>query len=180
MIVDETSFSQDAPIGIETDPWFAPLAEGQHVTARLSTASGHIRDLFVCFGIRSILVVPLMVDGRYCGHVSFHDCRNERDWTVAEVDILKTLAGLIGTAMTRARYVKELSDASMIVEHSPSILYRIRGEPALPMIYVSHNISLLGHDPAELLRNPELYKSLIHPDEADRVRESMAQAVLAR
>jgi diguanylate cyclase (GGDEF)-like protein/PAS domain S-box-containing protein len=178
VIVDETSFSQDSPIGIETDPWFAPLAEGQHVTARLGTASGHIRDLFVCFGIRSILVVPLMVDGRYCGHVSFHDCRNERDWTVAEVDILKTLAGLIGTAMTRARYVKELSDASMIVEHSPSILYRIRGEPALPMIYVSHNISLLGHDPAELLRNPELYKSLIHPDEADRVRESMAKAVL--
>ena len=177
VIVDQTSFARDFPVGIELDPWFKPLAGGHHVTATFGTATGRIRDLFVCFGIRSILVVPLMVDGRYCGHVSFHDCRSEREWTVTEVDILTTLAGLIGTAMTRARYVKELSDASMIVEHSPSILYRLRGEPALPIVYVSHNISLLGHDPAELLRNPELYKSLIHPDEADYVRESMAQAV---
>ena len=178
VIVDQTSFSQDAPNGIELDPWFAPLSEGQHITATISTATGRIRDLFACFGVRSILAVPVMVDGRYRGHVSLHDCRKEREWTVAEVDILKTLAGLIGTAMTRARYVKELSDATMIVEHSPSILYRIRGEPALPMIYVSHNISMFGHDPAELLRNPELYKRLIHPDDADRVRESMAQVAL--
>lgn len=177
VILDQTPFSQRSSSGIASDPWFAPLADGRHAMATRSTAAGRIRDLLAGLDIASILVVPLLVDGRYCGVVCFEDCEKEREWTAAEVDILKTFAGLIGTAMTRARYVKDLSDANMIVEHSPSILYRIRGEPSLPLIYVSHNITLLGHDPAEMVRNPQLYKSLIHPEDADRMRDAMSKVI---
>ena len=28
-----------------------------------------------------------------------------------------------------------------IVERSPTMLFRLRGEPSLPLIYVSHNVS---------------------------------------
>jgi diguanylate cyclase (GGDEF)-like protein/PAS domain S-box-containing protein len=175
-VPSQTLFNHVAQRGIEHEPWFAPLTEGRHMTAVLSTSSAHIRAVLTDLGIRSILAVPLMVDGKFCGLVDFADCTNERQWTTPEIDILKTLADLISTAMTRARYVKELSDANMIVEHSPSILYRMGGEPSLPMIYLSHNIALLGHDPDEMLHDPQLFKTFIHSEDADRVREAMARA----
>ena len=50
------------------------------------------------------------------------------------------MAELIGNAIQRDRYVKEITDANQIVQNTPTILYRLRGEPALPMIYVSLNI----------------------------------------
>jgi CheY-like chemotaxis protein len=46
---------------------------------------------------------------------------------------------------------RELSDANIIVQDSPVVLYRLRGEPSFPLIYISHNITKLGHDPAALL-----------------------------
>jgi len=49
---------------------------------------------------------------------------------------------------------RELSDANIIVQNSPVILYRLRGEPSFPLIYISHNIIKLGHDPATLLASP--------------------------
>lgn len=69
---------------------------------------------------------------------------------------------------------RELSDANIIVQHSPVILYRLRGEPAFPLIYISHNITKLGYDPTALLASSNWTENLIHPD--DRVKVDMAMA----
>ena len=53
-------------------------------------------------------------------------------------------------AITRERFVDELGKANTIVQNSPTILYRVRGEPPFPLIYVSHNIRKFGH-PADSL-----------------------------
>jgi diguanylate cyclase (GGDEF)-like protein/PAS domain S-box-containing protein len=90
---------------------------------------------------------------------------------------LKTLAGLIGVAIARAQYVKELADANMIVQNSPTILYRLKGEPSLPLIYVSHNITKFGHDPQRLVGAPNWWESLIEPDDAPKVRAAMGRAL---
>jgi diguanylate cyclase (GGDEF)-like protein/PAS domain S-box-containing protein len=70
---------------------------------------------------------------------------------------------------------RELSNANIIVQNSPVILYRLRGEPSFPLIYVSHNITKLGHDPNALLASPSWAQSLIHPDDQAKVREAMAR-----
>jgi diguanylate cyclase (GGDEF)-like protein/PAS domain S-box-containing protein len=43
------------------------------------------------------------------------------------------------------------------------------------MIYVSQNVRLFGHEPAALLAAPQLYKSLVHPDDLPAMRESLAE-----
>ena len=53
----------------------------------------------------------------------------------------------------------------------------MRGEPSLPMIYISQNIKLFGHEPAALMASPALYQSLIHADDIARVRSTMAATV---
>ena len=88
---------------------------------------------------------------------------------------MKTLAELIGASITRERHIDELRNANTIVQNSPNILYRLRGEPSLPMIYVSRNVVQLGYDPAELLNSPTLYQSYVHPEDRSRVQAALVE-----
>jgi len=90
-------------------------------------------------------------------------------WTRAEQAAFK-MGALEDAVEARTR---ELSNANIIVQNSPVILYRLRGEPAFPLIYVSHNITKLGHDPACLTASPDWAKRLIHPDDRAKVGEAM-------
>ena len=159
--------------------WMAPLQRGVAVEGQLASAQGGVKQLFQRLQARSVLLVPIMVDARYWGHIGLDMCRHERVWSGAEVDVLRILADLIGTAITRERYLAELARADTIIQSSPTILYRLRAEPSLPMIYVSKNIARLGHEPAQLLSAPTLYRSLIHPEDRELVRAAM-QRLLQR
>jgi len=89
---------------------------------------GAAKTLFISLGIQSVLIAPMTVEGKLWGSISFEDCTTAREWTSLEADILRTLANLIGGAMMRERYLKKLKDANRIVESSPTILFRLRGE----------------------------------------------------
>jgi len=92
-------------------------------------------------------------------------------WTKAEQASFK-MSALEEAVEARTR---ELSNANIIVQNSPVILYRLRGEPAFPLIYVSHNITKLGHDPASLTVSPDWAKRLVHPDDRAKVGEAMTR-----
>jgi diguanylate cyclase (GGDEF)-like protein/PAS domain S-box-containing protein len=133
------------------------------------------RSLFAAAQMRSFLRIPVMIDDRLWGCLDFIDSSDtQREWSWAETDTLKTLAGLIGTAINRARYVKELADATMIVQNSPTILYRLKGEPSLPLTYVSHNITKFGHEPKQLIGSTDWVKQLVHPEDQAKVDTAMA------
>lgn len=72
---------------------------------------------------------------------------------------------------------RELSDANIIIQHSPTILYRLRGEPSFPLIYISNNITKFGHDPATLVASPEWAKQLIDANDQPKVDNALAQAL---
>ena len=72
---------------------------------------------------------------------------------------------------------RELSNANIIVQNSPVILYRLRGEPSFPLIYISHNITKLAHDPQALLASPSWAQMLINPDDQAKVGEAMARVL---
>ncbi len=61
------------------------------------------RDLFDSQGIRSVLAVPVFVEGSWWGFVGFDDCGAEREWTTAETDALRTAASLVAAAIRRER-----------------------------------------------------------------------------
>jgi diguanylate cyclase (GGDEF)-like protein/PAS domain S-box-containing protein len=159
--------------------WLAPLRKGIAVDGKRSTAKGAVLGVFKRFDTYSVLLVPIMVDARYWGHITIDACRHERDWNRAEIDALHTLADLIGTAITRERHLAQIAKANTIIQSSPTILYRLRGEPTLPMIYISQNIGLLGHDSNELLSEPTRYREIIHPDDREAVQLAM-MALLQR
>lgn len=86
-------------------------------------------------------------------------------------------AGDLGTG-TRSRAVEAgavaLDEASIVAENSPVVLYRLRGEPALPLMYLSHDITRFGFDRDALLASPDWITDLV--DRADRSRVDAAVA----
>jgi diguanylate cyclase (GGDEF)-like protein/PAS domain S-box-containing protein len=175
--LDAAFFANPALATPRIAAWQAPLSEGKIVVTQTSAARGDVKKMLEGLGIKSLLMLPITVDGRYWGQVGFDTCKQERTWADFEIEILKTLADLIGNAIQRDRYVREIADANRIVQNTPTILYRMRGEPALPMIYISQNIRLFGYEPAALIASPQLYKNLIHPDDLTTFQDSMAQAL---
>jgi diguanylate cyclase (GGDEF)-like protein/PAS domain S-box-containing protein len=72
---------------------------------------------------------------------------------------------------------KQLSDANIIVRNSPTILYRLRGEPSFPLMYISHNITKFGHDAAQLVASPNWVQELVHPDDQEVLDTAMARVL---
>ncbi|MGY2440588.1 GGDEF/EAL domain-containing response regulator [Pseudomonas sp. SDO52101_S400] len=72
---------------------------------------------------------------------------------------------------------RELSDANIIVQNSPTILYRLRGEPSFPLMYISHNITRYGHVAADLVGAANWAQLLIHPDDQASVDAAMARVL---
>jgi diguanylate cyclase (GGDEF)-like protein/PAS domain S-box-containing protein len=139
--------------------------------------TGRHFDVFERAKMRSFLQIPISIEGRLWGSLNFIDSSQmERKWSWAESDTLKTLAGLVGVAVARARYVKELADANMIVQNSPTVLYRLKGEPPFPLIYISHNINKFGHEPKSLL-GPQWIHAIIDAADEGKVTAAMGRIV---
>ena len=166
--IDNPAF-QDIDLTLHIPGATAPALSGQAYTFFVSDISSDRQEQYSSAQMQSFLQIPVMTEGRLWGALLFVDsARERRKWSWAETDALETLAGLIGVALIRARYVHELADANMIVQNSPTILYRLRGEPSLPLAYISPNIVKFGHDPAKLLATANWPEILI--DQADQAK----------
>jgi diguanylate cyclase (GGDEF)-like protein/PAS domain S-box-containing protein len=189
MICRSFWYSQSAPLDMEemlrvvavhrAPPeqvsWAAPLLRGMAVSCTLSVAPPGLKEFFERFGLQSSLIVPIMVDNRYWGQIAIDDCQAERVWTTADTEVLQTFAELIGASINRERYTQELVNANTIIQNSPTILYRLRGEPSFPLIYISQNVALLGYDSKELLSAPMLLQGYVHPEDRARVQATMVK-----
>jgi diguanylate cyclase (GGDEF)-like protein/PAS domain S-box-containing protein len=94
-------------------------------------------------------------------------------WRMTEQAALKMSA--LETAVEER--TRELSYANIIVQNSPVVLYRVRGEASFPLIYISQNIGKFGHDPAVLLATPNWAGTLIDPRDQAMVRDVMGSVL---
>lgn len=72
---------------------------------------------------------------------------------------------------------RELADANIIVQNSPTILYRLRGEPPFALMYISHNITKFGHSAARLVGAADWASTLVHADDQGKLDEAMARVL---
>ncbi len=153
-----------ANVGLES--WIPRLERGEIIVGHTHDFDPPVRKLLELGSVQSTLCVPVFADGRWLGTIAFDDCRNERDWSAAEIDTIKTVAEMVGAAVARAAHLKTLAEANRIVENSPTILYRVGPTFPFPLIFVSGNVSRYGYRADELLAHPERWPQLI--EEADR------------
>jgi PAS domain S-box-containing protein len=69
----------------------------------------------------------------------------------------------------RKRAEMALRQAKMVIESSPTVLFRWKTAPGWPVEYVSENIVQFGYTPQELLSGAVPFTSIVHPDDLERV-----------
>ena len=89
------------------------------------------RPLFEAQDIRSVMTVPVFVEGAWWGFVGFDDCVAERDWAPAETDALRTAASLVAAAIQRER------SEAVLREHEQKL--RAVFETALDAIFITND-----------------------------------------
>lgn len=151
------------------------LASGKakHLLAR--SAPARLRQHLERTGTRSLLLAPVLVDGKWWGEIGFADCRRARVWSQAETGTITMLAEMIGAALARAYHLRDLSDANRIVENSPVILFRISCDPPYSLVYLSRNVSHFGYAASKLMAASARYIDLFHPDERASVLGDVQQ-----
>ncbi|GHV49579.1 hypothetical protein FACS1894216_00130 [Synergistales bacterium] len=103
-VQDHTGFSYS-----ETFPfWEEIFAKRQCVNGPVSSLSQAERDRLAPYGIKSILVIPVFLQDKFWGFVSFDDCRKERAFSKTEASILQSGSLLLANALTRNKVAAEL------------------------------------------------------------------------
>jgi PAS domain S-box-containing protein len=111
--ITDNPLYQNMPLSDEGDPhelgdWSRRRQRGEVVQATLREVTGYTRQVFLEHGTLSFLSVPIMVSGKWWGFLGFDDCRTERVWNAAEIDVLQVAAGLIAGAVQREASHEEL------------------------------------------------------------------------
>ena len=66
------------------------------------------QNVFIDENIKSIILVPILVDGQYWGFIGFDECHQDRAWTEDEESILTTMALTLGAVIKRDKVKQEL------------------------------------------------------------------------
>ncbi len=59
------------------------------------------KKMFIDSSIKSLILVPIMVDGKYWGFIGFDECQKDRVWTDNEESLLITVASTLGAVIKR-------------------------------------------------------------------------------
>jgi diguanylate cyclase (GGDEF)-like protein len=96
--------------------WYETLSGGNAISRRVTEFSEGERPILEVQGIRSLLVMPIAIEGQFWGFIGFNDCHYQRQWSETEESILKAAAGSIGGAIARHRAEAKLATLNAQLE----------------------------------------------------------------
>jgi len=95
---------------------FELFAQGECINNLVSELPEMFREHVRQWGAVSILIMPLMIDGEFWGHIGFDDCHNERIFTTEEVAALYSCGFMFVESVIRNEMVQSLQDTSARLE----------------------------------------------------------------
>jgi len=89
--------------------WIEELSAGHLIHGLVKNMPEEERGFLNQFGILSVAVAPVFVNGQWWGFLMFDECRHERQWTYLELEAFQTAASIFGATETRTRTEKKLA-----------------------------------------------------------------------
>jgi PAS domain S-box-containing protein len=81
--------------------WVDVMQRGGFITGNVRDFPESEREILLSQQIKSILIVPIIIESKWWGFIGLDDCVNEHDWTSAEVNSLITTADILSAAIYR-------------------------------------------------------------------------------
>lgn len=117
-----TAPGAESQVGADAYQNLPVVAEGygrwEDTLSRGGTITGNVAELPECErrhlqadGIHSLALVPVFVDARQWGFIGFGECGGERDWSSAEIDVLRIAASTLGAAIQRDSHERAIRDS---------------------------------------------------------------------
>ncbi|MEO1395191.1 MAG: PAS domain-containing protein [Cyanobacteria bacterium J06634_5] len=93
--------------------------QGQvHAIANVSTSNLDPRhkDYLNQLGVKANLVMPIVIKNSLWGLLIAHQCSDQRDWEIDEIDLLRTLAGQVGMAIHQANLLTQAKNSATVAQ----------------------------------------------------------------
>jgi signal transduction histidine kinase len=109
-----------------------------------------IEDLIERLSLKSLVVVPIIHQGRVIGLLSAHQTRTHRRWAEDDVDLLTAVATQVGSMLENARLITELREANRLKDE---FLATLSHELRTPLTAIKGWVELLAEN--ELVETDE-------------------------
>jgi PAS domain S-box-containing protein len=88
--------------------WEEQLSRGQTIVGHIREFPPSEQEFLASQDIKSIVVVPIFVGQQWWGMIGFDECLKKREWSLVELETLKTAASTLGAAILRERAEQSL------------------------------------------------------------------------
>jgi len=162
------------------------LLAGRCVHARVKELSPTERSILDRLGVLSIAAAPIFVDDDLWGLIEFQDCTTERHWAIAEVEALRSAAGIIGAAIQRQRVERALRHEShrfaQLFENTPLAILMagtdenvVAVNPAFESLFGFSSDEVVGRRINDLITPPDRHEEASRLSRRAFGGESVAQ-----
>lgn len=100
----------------EFSAWADRLRSRERICCLTSELNPGLRETFEHEGIKSLMIIPILVGQEWWGVVKLDDCQNDRQWSPAEQDSIQAAADMFGAAIARQRIQDALVEANDTLE----------------------------------------------------------------
>ena len=151
----------------------------------MSDEMAEFRKLLIEDNVRSILLLPLLVQGKFIGLFGYDCVQKSRSWPYEEISLLKVIAEMFSNALAKKATEKQLRKSEeryrLVAENINDIIWIVDLE-IFHYTYMSPSVSrILGYTPQELMQHelthtltPESIKTMIDsvPERLDNLRNN--------
>lgn len=105
------------------------LEKGIIYSENISELPQDLRDMLEPQGIKSIIVLPLFLDGRFFGFIGIDECTKNREWSKSEIELLRTISNILSNAFLRniinIELINSVNENKGIIDSIPDQIIRI-------------------------------------------------------
>ena len=150
-------YQQPQPLSMSEDDIDLLLRQGNFFAGNISDFPYSSRERLQELGIKSILELPVFVDGKWWATFGIDDFNKEREWRSADVDALKVAVEILGAAVQRQKTEAAIHESERIyrqaIEAAGAVpYYRIHHEDRYA--FMGNAIErIIGYKPEEITTN---------------------------
>jgi PAS domain S-box-containing protein len=88
--------------------FYEAFSNGETLKFIIKNLPKEFQDVFIDSNIRSIILVPILIEGAYWGFIGFDECHSDRIWSNDEESILSAMAATFGEVLKKNKFREEL------------------------------------------------------------------------
>jgi signal transduction histidine kinase/DNA-binding response OmpR family regulator len=81
--------------------WESLFTRGEYINSPLSGLKENEQSFLNTYGMKSIVIIPMLLEDKFWGFFSIDDCRKERTFSDEEMNILASVGLMMGSAVNR-------------------------------------------------------------------------------